>query len=73
MTKKVANPTKIPSLVFIMSVCRYVPCTNIPNEDIPLLFDHYEVSARILMFSHERMGDKVEKNVRKKATGLWSW
>jgi hypothetical protein len=56
-----------------MSTCRYISHTNIPNEDIPLLFDHYEVSARILMFSHKRVGDKVEKNVRKEASSLWSW
>jgi hypothetical protein len=46
---------------------------NIPNEDISLLFDHHEVSARILMFSHECMRDKVQEHIRQEPPGLWSW
>lgn len=37
---------------------------DVPNEDMPLLFDHYEMYGPILMFSEKRMWDKVQKDIR---------
>lgn len=35
----------------------------IPDENIPLFFNHDEMDARFLVFTHERVGDKVQEDV----------
>lgn len=67
--KNDAKPTKMPNLrgarAIVSSTVAMRRCSAVdsPDQDIPLLLDHHEVDAAILMLTHEGMWNKMKKDV----------
>lgn len=74
ITKNAANPTKIPNLCADQSLDlvfkKGIAGKTIPYQYIPFFFDHYKMDARALMFAHERVWDKVEKDIWEETSSL---
>jgi hypothetical protein len=75
--KKAANPMKMPKLHerALTLGCTLPNCSkkrddfrdqrrDVPNEDMTLLFNHYEMYGSVLMFPEKRMWYEVQKNIR---------
>ena len=78
--KNAANPKKMPKLherAFMLG--REAPTevgglpssgTDLPNENIALLLDHYEMHGVVLVLSEKRMGYQMQKHVGEQSTSL---
>lgn len=67
--KNEANPAKIPSLECQIRDYRSTRIAGTPpDDDVPFIFHHEKV--HVMVFTHKRMWNEVQENIRKQSTRL---
>jgi hypothetical protein len=66
-----SNKNSKPNEDVLLNICDMKSKRILPYQYVSLLFHHYEMYTRVLMFAHECMRNQMKKDVGKQTTCLY--